>query len=122
MFTARVARGAFTRIASLATAGAKSLIKRIPKSKMDMSSLTLGRMLKNPRVQSMRAGWNAPSLSSIRQMTILGGFGSNPSTATKYMTGLPFFTFAKTSGMHPNHASSDGIGLALHKARHTNVI
>lgn len=113
--------GVFTRIKSMATGGINKMIMRAPKPKMDSTSLTLGRILRNPRMHNAPAP-NFPSLSSVRHMHILGGFGSSPSTAVKYQTGLPFFTFGKTSGMHENHISSAGIGLALHKGRHTNLI
>ena len=113
--------GVFTRIKSLATAGINKLILRAPKPKMDSTSLTLGRILKNPRQHGVPAV-GFPQLNSLRHMQILGGYGSSPATPVKYQTGIPFFTFAKTSGLEPNHLSSSGISLALHKGRHTNLI
>jgi len=113
--------GVFTRIKSLATGGINKMIMRAPKPKMDANSLTLGKILRNPRMHNMPAP-SFPSLSSIRHMHVLGGFGSSPSTAVKYQAGLPYFTFAKTSGLQENHLSAAGLGLALHKGRHTNLI
>jgi hypothetical protein len=121
-FTGAAVRGVFTRMRSLATVGAKSLIKRAPKLKMDVSSITHGRILQNPRRTAFGHKWNMPSTSSIRHMLTLGAFGSNSNTAAKYMVGAPFFTFAKNSGLHENNLSSDGIGLALFKGRHSNLL
>ncbi len=113
--------GVFTRIRSLATAGINKMIVRAPRQKMDSTSLTLGKILRNPRMHNMPAP-NFPQLSSVMHMQIRGGYGSSPSTPVKYQVGLPFFTFSKTFGLDPNHLSSSGISLALHKGRHTNLI
>lgn len=122
MLTGRVVRGAFTRIASLATAGSKNLLRMAPKAKMDASSLTLGRFLGNPMFARMGAAWKGPGLDALRHMQVLGGFGANPMGATKYLTGSAFMVFAKNRGLQPNHGSTDGLGLALFKARHANVL
>ena len=122
MLTGRVVRGAFTRIASLATAGTKSLIRRAPRMKMDIDSISLGRILGNPRRGMNVSSWGAPSLSAMRHMQTLGAFGSSPSTATRYTTGTTFVSFAKKSGLQANHLSTDGLSLALFKGRHTNLI
>jgi hypothetical protein len=121
-FTGIAIRGAFTRMQSLATAGAKNLIRRIPKSKMDVSSITHGRLLQNPRRSIFGQKWNMPTTSSIRHMMTLGGFGSSGNTASKYLVGSPLFVFAKNSGLHENNLSADGIGLALFKGRHSNLL
>jgi hypothetical protein len=121
-FTGAAVRGVFTRMRSLATTGAKGLIHRAPRPKMDVGSITLGRMLQNPRRNIFSSNWNLPSTSSIRHMLTLGGFGSSPSTAMKYIVGAPLFVFAKRQGLHENHLSADGIGLALFKGRHSNLL
>jgi len=89
---------------------------------MDVHSIELGRILNNPRRGMNAPAWSAPGLSAIRHMQTLGAFGSSPSTATKYMTGTPFVTFAKRRGLQANHLSADGLSFALHKGRHTNLI
>jgi hypothetical protein len=121
-FTGAAVHGVFTRMRSLASSGAKSFIKRAPKLKMDTSSITLGRILQNPRRNIFQSSWNLPSTGSIRHMMTLGGFGSTPSTPMKYMVGAPLFVFAKKQGLHENNLSADGIGLALFKGRHSNLL
>lgn len=122
MLAGAMVRGAFTRISSLATTGAKGLLRMAPKTKMDMESLTLGRMLRNPRVGNFGHNWGLPTVSSMRHMMTIGGFGATPSSATKYVAGAGIVTWSKSNGMQPNHLATDGIGLALHKGRHSNLI
>lgn len=121
MLTGRVVRGAFTRISAIATAGGKSLVRMAPKGRMDMGSLKLGRILHNSRRGITSAAWGGPGLSSLKHMQNVGAFGAG-TMATKYVTGAPFVSFAKTVGMQGNHAATEGLSLALFRGRHVNLI
>lgn len=122
MLTGAVVRGAFTRISSLATTGARSLVRQAPRLKMDISSISLGRILQNAKKGITTAGWSGPGLSAIRHMQNVGAFGSNPTSSMKYLVGSTFVSFAKRTGLQSNHNSTDGLSFALHKGRHTNLI
>lgn len=119
MITGRLVRGVFTRIGAYGAQGAKALVRMAPRSVMNTSSLRLGRIAGNVR-KVMASEWRGPGLSAIRNLQSLPAFGMN--SIKRYAPGIPWVTFGKTIGLQANHAATEGLGLALSKGRHSNLL
>ena len=119
MITGRLVRGVFTRIGAYGASGAKALLRAAPKEIMQVSSIRMGRIAGNMR-KTLYPDWKGPGLSALRHLQQIGSFGMN--TASKYSPGVPWVGFYKNHGLQANHASTEGLSLALFRGRHTNLI
>lgn len=119
MITGRLVRGVFTRIGAYGASGAKALIRTAPKNVMNTASLTMGRIAGNMR-RNIPASWSGPGLSALRHVQEIGDFAHR--AVTKYAPGVPWVTFVKNRGMQADALATTGLGLALSKGRHTNLI
>jgi len=119
VITGTLVRGVFTRIGAYGAQGAKALARMAPRSIMNVSSLRLGRIAGNVR-KVMASEWKGPGITALRHLQSVSPFGTG--TLTRYAPGIPWVTYGKTRGMQANHAATAGLGLALSKGRHSNLI